>query len=157
MMETARRRNDDAAIEIAPATMDALDTVAAIESAVFADPWARRAFEVALRERHARFRIARVDGCVAGYIIAWIVVDEGEIANLAVAPEWRGRGVAKQLLATIIAEARAEGVVRLYLEVRESNVAAQQLYTSHGFAPLARRSRYYRKPVEDAIVLGLQL
>lgn len=144
-------------IEIVPATASDIDAVAAIESAAFADPWSRSAFEAALREPHARFRVARSAGQVVGYIIAWFVVDEGEIANLAVAPHARRAGVAALLLAGVVNEARASGVTRLYLEVRASNSAAQSLYTAHGFAPIARRARYYRKPVEDAIVLALQL
>lgn len=144
-------------VEIAAATAADIDDVAAIETAAFADPWSRRAFESALRERHARFRVARSAESVVGYIIAWFVVDEGEIANLAVAPEARRAGVAARMLTRMVEEARTAGVTRLYLEVRASNQAAQALYAAHGFAPIARRARYYRKPVEDAIVLALQL
>ena len=85
------------------------------------------------------------------------VAHRREIANLAVVPTARRRGVARALLEAIVAEARESRIVRLFLEVRESNAAARTLYASAGFAPIARRARYYRKPVEDAIVLRLEL
>ena len=159
-MSAQRVRNgtDDSAIEIAAATRGDLDDVAALEVIAFADPWTRQAFEAALKERHARFRIARFPNhALAGYLIAWFVLDEGEIANLAVVPAARRRGIARALLDEIVAEAKESQIARLFLEVRESNTAAQALYASLGFAPIARRARYYRKPVEDAIVLRLEL
>jgi [ribosomal protein S18]-alanine N-acetyltransferase len=152
------RENQQAGpIAVAPATRDDLDAVVGLEVVAFADPWTRMAFEAALKERHARFRVARTAEGVIGYVIAWFVLDEGEIANLAVAPTARRRGVARALLQHIIGEAGGSGLVRLFLEVRESNATARALYNSLGFAPVARRPRYYRKPVEDAIVLRLEL
>jgi [ribosomal protein S18]-alanine N-acetyltransferase len=158
---SAQRVREDSAgdsIAIAAATRADIEAVVELEVLAFADPWTRQAFEAALNERHARFRVARGhDGGVVGYVIAWFVLDEGEIANLAVVPEGRRRGVARALLEEIIGEARASRVARLFLEVRESNAAARALYASRGFQPIARRARYYRKPVEDAIVLRLEL
>jgi ribosomal-protein-alanine N-acetyltransferase len=143
---------------IVAATRADLDSVERLEVVAFADPWTRQAFEAALKERHARFRVARgPDGALIGYVIAWFILDEGEIANLAVMPTSRRRGVARALLDEIIVEARESGLARLFLEVRESNAAAAALYASRGFTPIARRARYYRKPVEDAIVLRLEL
>lgn len=143
---------------IVAATRADLDAVERLEVVAFADPWTRQAFEAALKERHARFRVARgPDGALIGYVIAWFILDEGEIANLAVMPTSRRRGVARALLEEIIVEARESGLARLFLEVRESNTAAAALYASRGFTPIARRARYYRKPVEDAIVLRLEL
>ncbi len=153
-----REGSREDSIGIAPATLADIEAVAQLEVIAFADPWTRQAFEAALRERHARFRVAHAaDGLLAGYLVAWFVLDEGEIANLAVVPTSRRRGVARALLESIIAEARASRIARLFLEVRESNAAARALYVSMGFTPIARRPRYYRKPVEDAIVLRLEL
>ena len=152
-----REKHQANTIAVAPATRDDLDAVLGLEVVAFADPWTRPAFEAALKERHARFRVARTAEGVIGYVVAWFVLDEGEIANLAVAPPARRRGVARALLEQIIGEARSSRLARLFLEVRESNAAAQALYTSRGFEPVARRARYYRKPVEDAIVLRLEL
>lgn len=156
--QRARKGSTDVPITVGPATAADIDAVAQLEVVAFADPWTRQAFEAALTERYARFRVARsIEGAVVGYLIAWFIVDEGEIANLAVVPTARRRGVARALLDAIIAEARESGVARLFLEVRDSNVAARALYAAMGFMPIARRARYYRKPVEDAIVLRLEL
>jgi ribosomal-protein-alanine N-acetyltransferase len=148
----------DGSVTITQAMRADLDAVHALEMTAFADPWMRQAFEAALEERHARFRVARdADGELLGYVVAWFVLDEGEIANLAVAQSARRRGIGQALLEAIIVEARETRVSRLFLEVRESNSAARALYESRGFTAIARRSRYYRKPVEDAIVLRLDL
>ena len=156
--QRVRQGSGERSVTIVAAATSDLDAVVALETVAFADPWTRPAFEAALKERHSRFRVARsLDGALLGYIIAWFVLDEGEIANLAVVPAARRRGVARALLDSIIAEAREARIARLFLEVRESNLAARALYASRGFTPLARRARYYRKPVEDAIVLRLDL
>ena len=153
-----REGSTEDSVRIAVATRSDLDAVTELEVVAFADPWTRQAFEAALKERHARFRVAHsADGFVVGYLVAWFVLDEGEIANLAVIPTVRRRGVARALLESIIEEARDSRIARLFLEVRESNGAARALYASMGFTPVARRPRYYRKPVEDAIVLRLEL
>ena len=113
MLVNARRvreNHQENAIAVAPATRDDLDAVVGLEVVAFADPWTRPAFEAALKERHARFRVARTAEGVVGYVIAWFVLDEGEIANLAVAPTARRRGVARALLEEIIGEARASTV-----------------------------------------------
>jgi ribosomal-protein-alanine N-acetyltransferase len=96
-------------------------------------------------------------GEVQGYLIARAVAGEGEILNLAVAPEVRRQGLGAQLLEAGIAELTAAGAREVFLEVREHNLAAQQLYQRRGFRPVALRARYYRNPVEDAIVLRLAL
>jgi ribosomal-protein-alanine N-acetyltransferase len=153
-----RDSRQDGSVAISGATRGDLDAVLALEVTAFADPWVRQAFEAALQERHARFRVARdADGALVGYVVAWFVLDEGEIANLAVDPSARRRGIGHALLEAIISEAREARVSRLFLEVRESNSAARALYESRGFTAIARRARYYRKPVEDAIVLRLDL
>jgi ribosomal-protein-alanine N-acetyltransferase len=153
-LEQQSRRS---AIKIETARPADVDAIAAIEVTAFADPWTRQAFDAAVRERHARFRVARSGGKLVGYVIAWFVMDEGEIANLAVAPAARRRGVASALLDYVIGDARSAGIAQLFLEVRESNIAARALYATRGFRPVARRPRYYRKPVEDAIVLRLEV
>jgi ribosomal-protein-alanine N-acetyltransferase len=85
--------------------------------------------------------------------VAWFAADEGEIANLAVAPSGWGSGTGRRLLNAALAEALARGAAAVYLEVRDSNDRARRLYHSSGFEEVGRRRRYYRRPVEDAIVL----
>jgi ribosomal-protein-alanine N-acetyltransferase len=133
-----------------------LDAVVAIERVSFCDPpWSRAAFAWLLTAPHMRFIVAcdPVSAAVVGYIVTSVVVDEAEIANLAVAPDWRLRGVGARLVDDAVAHAAAAGVRVMYLEVRESNDAARALYRSRAFAPVGRRREYYRNPVEDAEVL----
>jgi ribosomal-protein-alanine N-acetyltransferase len=94
---------------------------------------------------------------VLGYAVLYVVADQAELANLAVAPAVRGRGVGRALLESVVALARELGVRELFLEVRESNSVAQRLYRSVGFAPIALRRGYYESPVEDALVMVLHL
>jgi [ribosomal protein S18]-alanine N-acetyltransferase len=70
-----------------------------------------------------------------------------------VAPEVRGQGVGARLLDDALAAARRNGATAAYLEVRDSNAAARALYASRGFEQVGRRRNYYRKPVEDALVM----
>lgn len=140
---------------VAPITRDLLPEVVDIERRSFSDPWSLHAFREVLTAPRAYFVGARqgVAGPLVGYVVAWFVADEGEIANLAVAPEARGRGVGARLLDKALVEGRARGAAAIFLEVRDSNRAARQLYESRGFVEVGRRKGYYRRPVEDAIVL----
>ena len=79
--------------------------------------------------------------------------DEAEILNLCVAPAARRSGSGRALVRAILRRVAALGARAAYLEVRQSNHAARRLYESEGFAPVGRRRAYYRRPVEDAIVL----
>jgi [ribosomal protein S18]-alanine N-acetyltransferase len=141
-------------ISISPVVTADLDAIAAIERVAFSDPWSERSFREALAAAPIYFVAARSDdGAVLGYVVAWFVADEGQIANLAVAPAGWGRGIGRALLTAALREAVARGTKDVYLEVRDSNLRARRLYGSCGFKEVGRRRGYYRLPVEDAIVL----
>ena len=141
-------------LAIGPATVHDLASVATIERAAFSDPWSLRSFREALDSASVYFACARSDaGSVLGYVVAWFVADQGEIANIAVAPDQRGQGVGRALLDAALGEAATRGISAVFLEVRDSNQRARELYASRGFEEVGRRRRYYRRPVEDAIVL----
>ena len=96
------------------------------------------------------FRVAVVDGQVAGFLVLrWLAADEGEILNLAIAPEFRRRGLARSLLSDALEHFRGS----MFLEVRESNQAAQKFYEALGFHKVSHRLNYYENPYESAIVL----
>lgn len=126
-----------------------------IERACFSDPWSEVSFRQALDNSAVFFRVAAegAEGPIVGYVVAWFAGGEGEIANVAVAPSARGRGIGGLLLDAAIMAAGEYGAEALYLDVRESNARARSLYDSRGFIEVGRRRRYYRRPAEDAIVL----
>lgn len=140
-------------IVLRAATRDDVAAVAAIELASFSDPWSVRAFADLLDAPAVRFLVATADGAVVGYLVAVFAADEAEIANVAVDPACRGRGIGARLLDEALAEGGRRGTAQMYLEVRASNVAAQRLYASRGFEGVGRRKRYYERPPEDALVL----
>ena len=141
-------------ISIDIARKEDVAAISEIERAAFSDPWSARSFRDALEHPAVYFGCARSDaGEVLGYVVAWFVADEGEIANLAVAPAGWGVGIGRALLDAALAEAKQRRIESVYLEVRDSNVRARRLYQSRGFEEVGRRTRYYRRPVEDAIVL----
>ena len=141
-------------IDVRLATVDDIDAIVAIERAAFSDPWSENSFHEALAHPAVFFACARSGGGdVAGYVVAWFAADEGEIANLAVSPTAGGGGVGRALLTSALDVATSRGASAVYLEVRDSNDRARQLYRSSGFEEVGRRRRYYRHPVEDAIVL----
>jgi ribosomal-protein-alanine N-acetyltransferase len=132
--------------------------VLAIEHVVFADPWSREDFEGCV-SADALFLVAisKPDAALLGYLIALDTADEGEILNLAVAPNGRRHGVGRALVEEALEQLAGRGVQQVYLEVRESNAAARALYAAYGFEEVGRRRRYYRRPVEDAIVLRAEI
>jgi ribosomal-protein-alanine N-acetyltransferase len=135
-----------------------IEQVLEIERASFSDPWRERSFASLIDDPRVFFAAATAGSPeVLGYVVAWFVLDEGEIANLAVAPSARRRGVGATLLDAAIAAARERQIASVFLEVRESNSAARELYASRGFAEIGRRRHYYRRPTEDALVLRLTL
>ena len=125
----------------------------AIERSAFSDPWSEEGFREMLGIDGVVGLVADGPDGVQGYTIAREVAGEGEILNLAVAPEHRGKGVAAALLATVLERLAARKVTDAFLEVRESNLVALALYHAHGFQVVGRRVAYYRKPREDALLL----
>jgi len=127
--------------------------VAALERLVFADPWPESFFlsEIAHPLSHAR--LAEQDGVLAGYCLAWLGEGAGHLGNLAVAPEFRRRGIATALLAELLERAREQEVEKLTLEVRVSNFPAQWFYRAHAFRLAGLRRRYYRDNQEDALIM----
>jgi ribosomal-protein-alanine N-acetyltransferase len=141
-----------------------LAQIVAIEAASFSDPWSARAFRDSLAATHVRVVVAELapgsneassvahSSIIAGYVVVLLVLDEGEIANIAVDARWQGARVGGALLDGALALARAADVRQFWLEVRRSNVRAQRLYRSRGFRETGRRPNYYTDPIEDGLV-----
>ncbi len=135
---------------------DDVDQVVAIDKASFSLPWPERSFRYELNDNPAsRCWVAEVDGRIAGMIVVWLLVDEAHIATLATHPDFRRQGIAKKLLTQTLKYLIDEGAGRSFLEVRESNAAAQEMYRKFGFEESGRRPRYYKDNSEDAILMTL--
>ena len=141
---------------ITPMTPDHLFQVAALEQVCFpADPWSPETFLAALDSPSTAILLAQgEDGSILGYAVLSVVLDEGNLDNIAVAPEARRRGVADALLGALTGFGR-EHLAALMLEVRASNAPAIALYEKHGFVAVGRRKNYYSAPREDAVLMTL--
>lgn len=143
--------------QVFPMTPADLDRVVCIERLSFTHPWTMAQFlEELNRQPLARCLVSTRGKGACGYVMAWLVVDELHITNLAVDPSVRGRGVARGLITTLIRNTRSEGAVWSALEVRESNLAARALYKGLGFTVLGSRKGYYPDG-EDALVMGMEM
>lgn len=140
-------------MKIRVATDDDVAVIHRIERACFTDPWSASSFRSMFAHPQVQATVAERDGAVVGYCVAWMVGDEAELANIAVDPSVRRAGVGAQLLDQFLRAADGHGVTATYLEVRAGNAAALRLYESRGFVATGRRKRYYRDPVEDAVVM----
>lgn len=156
-MEARTRPADSATAVMRLAKESDMAMIAAIERASFSDPWSVESFRSLLGVSTVHFAVASAGDVVVGYVVMWIAADEAEIANLAVAGEWRRRGTGTLLLTHAIRAAGAAHASVIFLEVRESNAAARALYAAHDFSTVGRRKRYYRRPEEDALVLRLDV
>ncbi len=136
-----------------------LDAVMAVESASFTNPWSREMFAWELEHSDvARVWVLRENGEAAvAFCSCWLIFDELHIHTLAVRPECRRMGHARVLLERVLDDAVREGARTALLEVRESNDPARRLYEQAGFAVTGRRSGYYEKPPEDALILSRTL
>lgn len=144
-------------ITIREMTLQDISSVLSIERRSFSLPWSYWIFfqELTFPERY--YIVAELEGEIVGYAgMSW-VLDEGHITTIAVRSEHRRRGIGSLLLKKLIERARKESLSFLTLEVRESNVAAQNLYKKHGFFVEGVRKRYYSRPQEDAIIMTLIL
>lgn len=94
---------------------------------------------------------------LSGFLVALVSADECELENIVVAPRNQSSGLGTKLVYALVAAVRAQGVTRIFLEVRESNLRARSLYEKCGFAITGRRKSYYKDPEEDAVLYALQL
>ncbi len=134
-----------------------IDGICEVENKSFAIAWSKKSFEAELKNENAVYRIAVSDGAVVGYGGFWRVLDEGDITNIAVLPEFRRCGVASRIMESLIKYCRQNGISKLTLEVRKSNTAAKQLYSKYGFKEIGFRKSYYADNHEDALIMALDL
>lgn len=127
--------------------------VAELEKLCFADPWSEKSITSELDNKWALWMVALEADEVVGYIGSQSTVDEADVMNVAVHPDYRRRGIAESLIESLVTELKNRGSHALMLEVRASNVPAIALYEKLGFFQVGCRKNYYRKPKEDALIL----
>lgn len=144
-------------MQIRPMTMEDCNQVAEIEAASFSVPWSLRAFADTVTKENFRYFVAEEAGEILGYCGFLYVLDEAEIPNVCVKATARKQGVGRQMMTALINEAEALGIAVLFLEVRESNMAARRLYESLGFVENGIRKNFYEQPTEHAVLMSKTL
>jgi len=130
-----------------------VSAAAEIEKLCFSEPWSEESLALPATGEYGCGMACEVDGSLVAYACMVSVLDEGEIVNVATHPDYRRCGYARAVLGALLEMARRDGIMTLSLEVRESNEAAQALYSSFGFIPVGKRKDFYSKPREDAIIM----
>ena len=127
--------------------------VAALEKICFADPWSEMSIASELQSLWSYWLVALEEDRVVGYVGSQSSIDEADIMNVAVHPDFRRRGVAEALIIRLVSDLKERGIHALLLEVRVSNTPAITLYEKLGFSQVGRRKNYYHNPKEDALIL----
>ena len=133
--------------------VDDIDGVFEVEKNCFEDYWSKDSFKKELSNNLAKYLVAKVDGKVAGYVGIWFVVDEGHITNVAVHENYRGKKIGDKLIKELVQVCKDNKIVSMTLEVRASNIVAQNLYRKYGFKMAGIRKEYYSNNKEDAIIM----
>lgn len=119
----------------------------------FTMPWSEQAFANLVQDQNSLFLVALEDQKLVGGCGLTHIVDEGDIHNVMVSADCRGRGIGTEMLECLLEEGKARGIREFTLEVRVSNQAAIHLYEKLGFASEGIRPGFYEEPVEDALIM----
>ena len=138
-------------LTVRPFEMTDLSALLEVEQNAFQKPWTRELFLGDLESDTARYFVAEADGRIVGYAGSRLIADEVHIANIAVHSDYRKQGIGRALLARLLEQTKKEGATFFTLEVRRSNLPAQTLYQSQGFAVAGERKNYYGD--EDALIM----
>lgn len=141
-------------IQIVTMSAEHISALAELERECFSAPWSENALTEELTNPNAVFRVALLDGEVAGYVGMLHVLDEGDICNVAVFDKFRRRGVATALIQHLLDYGVEKQLSFITLEVRESNVGAQKFYETMGFEHIGVRKNFYDNPKEHAFLMN---
>jgi ribosomal-protein-alanine N-acetyltransferase len=150
-------------VTLRPMQISDIETVHALDVLSFSTPWPERSFRYELTENpNSRQWVAEIRDeqgklRLAGMIVVWLIVDEAHIGTIAVHPDLRRQGIGRRLLEQAIQHARETGMLTMFLEVRRTNLAAQELYKQYGFTVAGIRLRYYHDTGEDALLMEKNL
>lgn len=127
--------------------------VAELEKLCFSDPWSEKSVASELSNPLSKWLVAMDGDTLCGYVGSQTVMDETDMMNIAVHPDYRRRGIAESLVQALVILLKEQGSSCLTLEVRASNESAKALYAKQDFHQIGRRPNYYRNPREDALIL----
>lgn len=130
-----------------------LDDVIEVSSLSLKETWSKEAFAQEITNPMAKYVVAEMDNKVIGFAGLWTIVDEGHITNIAVHPDYRGKGIGSKLVKSLIDNSKDWYINDLTLEVRYSNKIAQNLYKKYGFIEEGIRKNYYADNKEDAVIM----
>jgi len=135
-----------------------IPAVVTIDQTSFSLPWPESSYRYEVHDNKAARCFVAEDNNhkIVAMIVSWMIVDELHIATFATHLNFRRKGIGSRLLREALDDARAAGARRAFLEVREGNLAAQEMYQKFGFKVTGRRPRYYRDNDEDAILMTLE-
>lgn len=131
-----------------------IEAIAKMEQDIFSDAWTKQSICETYRQSQAFITVAEEDGKINGYCIIYHVMDEAEIARIAVDEELRGQGVGRKLLDYACEICKEKGVTRLLLDVREGNANARNFYIKYGFTEDGIRKNFYQMPTEGAVLMS---
>ena len=153
-------RIDPTIAVLRPMTVSSLDGVIELENAIYPFPWTRGNFVDSLVAGYTAWTLNHVDGDLVGYCVAMSGIGEMHLLNITIAPAARRRGHARRIVTELVRVCRSRRESRLWLEVREGNGEAREVYRRLGFAAVGRRKGYYPASAglrEDAIVMSLDV
>ncbi len=129
-----------------------------IETACFSTPWSKEALLDDLEVEDKLYLVAETEeGKIIGYAGSWLVLDEGQITNIAIHPEYRRAGYGAKMTRKLTQMLRKQGMKHIFLEVRVSNIAAQAMYRRLGFTAVGVRKQFYSDPVEDGLIMTKEM
>ena len=140
-------------IRILPMNASHVAQVAVLEKLCFTTPWSENSVAGELQNPLSLWLVAAEGDRVAGYVGSQSVMEESDMMNVAVHPDFRRQGIARLLIDELIRALKEKNCTSLSLEVRASNAPAIGLYEALGFSQVGKRPNYYRNPKEDALIL----
>lgn len=151
------QREKEAELVVRELKVEDSAAVAEMEQQIFSDPWSEKSVMETVQQKQSVCFAAEKAGHILGYLLVYHAADEAEIARIAVQKEARRQGVAGKLMLALENYCEEHQIVRLLLDVRESNETARNFYTESGFAEDGIRQGFYSNPSEDAVLMSRQL
>lgn len=140
-------------VTVARMTADDTKFVSHIEKVCFGNKWTPTSFDRELDNKNTFYFVAWVDDKVVGYAGYWLILEEAHVTSVGVLPEYRRMGLSKLLMFALLDHCIEKDVKWVTLEVKEDNIAAQELYKKLGFKTLGRRKKYYQDDNKDAFIM----